>query len=119
MLHLLPESTPEPRPLVYAEAVSRLASIRHALGLVEPFGSGPASDPSDDELIANAWEEAGEARQRHFDRKSSRLIGSAAAGIEALLIERQQGREPNVEATQALVDEIRRELADVAKIIVD
>src|SRR4051812_20501312 len=55
MLHLLPESTPERQPLAYAEAVSRLASIRHALRLVEPFAGGPASDPSDDEAIASGW----------------------------------------------------------------
>ena len=33
MLHILPDS--EPRPQAYAEAVTRLASIRHALRLVE------------------------------------------------------------------------------------
>jgi hypothetical protein len=119
MLHLLPDSTPEPRSLAYAEAVSRLASIRHALRLVEPFGSGPASDPSDDQIIAETWDEAGDARQRHFDRRSGRLVGTAAAGIEALLVERQEGRAPHAEAAQALCDEIRRELADVARIIVD
>jgi hypothetical protein len=119
MLHLLPESAPEPRPLAYAEAVSRLASIRHAMRLVEPFGSGPASDPSDDELIAGAWDDAGEAKQREFDRRSGRLVSTAAAGIEALLTERQEGREPNAEATQVLVDEIRRELKNVAKIVLD
>ena len=51
-------------PLPYAEAVSRLASVRHALRLVEPFGGGPASDLDDDDAIAAAWDGAGEARQR-------------------------------------------------------
>jgi hypothetical protein len=119
MLHLLADSSPEPRPLVYAEAVSRLASVRHALRLVEPFGSGPASDVANDELIAETWDAAGLARQRSFDRRSGRLVGTAAAGIEALLIERQNGREPHAEASQVLVDEIRRELADVARVILD
>jgi hypothetical protein len=119
MLHLLADSSPEPRPLVYAEAVSRLASVRHALRLVEPFGSGPASDLADDELIAETWDAAGSARQRSFDRRSGRLVGAAAAGIEALLIERQNGREPHAEASQVLMNEIRRELADVARVILD
>jgi hypothetical protein len=116
MLHILPQASLEPRPLAYAEAVSRLASVRHALRLVEPFGSGPASDVSDDS-IADSWEGAGQDKQRHFDRRSGALVGAAAAGIEALLAERQNGREPHSEATQVLVDEIRRELQDVAGII--
>src|SRR6478672_4115415 len=116
MLHLHPEATPEPRPEAYAEAVSRLASVRHALRLVEPFGSGPASDLGD-ESIAERWDSAGGSKQRYFDRRSGALVGAAAAGIEALLIERENGREPNQEATQAMVEQIRRELQDVAGII--
>jgi acyl-CoA thioesterase len=115
MLHLLPESTANATPLPYAEAVSRLASIRHAMRLVEPFGAGPASDLDDD--IASAWDEAGEARQRCFDRRTGRLIGTAAAGLEALLSERQQGSAAHDEASKTLVDEIRRELRDVAGVI--
>lgn len=117
MLHLLQQPTPEQSPLAYAEAVSRLASVRHALRLVEPFGAGPASDPSDDEEIAAGWDGAGEARQQLFDRRSARMVGAAAAGIEALLVERQEGREPHAEASQALADEIRRELREVAGIV--
>jgi hypothetical protein len=61
---------------------------------------------------------AGESRQELFDRRSERMIGGATAGIEALLIERQAGHEPNAAASQALVDEIRRELREVARVIV-
>ena len=117
MLHLLAESAPEPRPLAYAEAVARLASVRHALRLVEPFGAGPASDPTDDEALANAWDGAGEARQRCFDRRSERLVGSTAAGVEALLSERKLGREPHSAASEALVEQIRRELQEVAGLV--
>ena len=117
MLHILPESAPEAQPPAYAEAVSRLASVRHALRLVDGFGGGPASDLSDDEAIASAWPEAGEAKQRSFDRRSGRLVGATAAGVEALLIGRREGRKPHLEATQALVDEIRRELREVAGIV--
>jgi glycerate-2-kinase len=117
MLHLLPESAPDATPLPYAEAVSLLASIRHAMRLVEPFGAGPADDLDDD--IAAAWDNAGEARQRCFERRSGRLIGTAAAGLEALLVERQNDRATHAAASVALVDEIRRELRDVARVILD
>lgn len=115
MLHILPDS--EPRPRAYAEAVARLASIRHALRLVEPFGAGPASDPSDDEVLADGWESAGEAKQQLFDRRSRGMVESTAAGVEALFAEVQDGRQPHAAASEALVAEIRRELADVAGIV--
>jgi hypothetical protein len=117
MLNLLQQPTPEESPIAYAEAISRLASVRHALRLVEPFGAGPASDLADDEAIAASWDGASEASQRLFDRRSARMVGAAAAGIEALLAERQEGREPHAEASQALTDEIRRELSEVAGIV--
>jgi hypothetical protein len=117
MLHLLPVATPDSRPEPYAEAVSRLASVRHALRLVEPFGSGPASDFEDDAAVACAWDEAGEARRRLFDNRSARLVGATAAGVEALAVEHEQGRQPHAEASQALVDQIRRELAEVSRVI--
>ena len=119
MLHLSAQPAPEERPLAYAEAVSRLASVRHALRLVEPFGGGPASDLPDDEPVAAAWDGAGESRQRLFDRRSARMIAGATAGIEALVIESQEGRQPHSAASQALVDQIRRELAEVAAIVLD
>ncbi len=120
MLHLFPSAAPESNPSVdgpYAEAVSRLASVRHAIRLVEPFGHGPASDASDDEAVAAAWDEAGEARRRWFDRRSARLVGATAAGVEAMLVARQAGCEPHAEASKVLVDQIRRELADVARVV--
>ena len=121
MLHLLPESAPElQRPSVpeaYAEAVSRLASVRHALRLVHPFGGGPASDMDSDTPLAAAWDEAGEAKRRWFDNRSARLVGATAAGVEVLLDERQNGRAPHAEASKALVDQIRRELEQVARVI--
>jgi hypothetical protein len=116
MLHLLAQPVTDESPLPYAEAVSRLASVRHALRLVGPYGGGPASDPSDD-AVATAWDDAGEARRQLFDRRSQRMIGAAAAGIETLLIERQLGHEPHAAASETLVNEIRRELREVAGIV--
>ena len=118
MLHLFPSAAPESISEPYAEAVSRLASVRHAIRLVEPFGHGPAPDMSDDDYaVAAAWDEAGEARRRHFDRRSAQLVGATAAGVEALLAARQEGRQPHAEASKALVDQIRRELTDVARVV--
>ena len=79
-----PTSAPEPMPRQYAEAVSRLASVRHALRLVDGFGGGPASD-ADNADIAAAWNETDKAKRRAFDGKSTQLVGAAAAGLEALL----------------------------------
>jgi hypothetical protein len=115
MLNLVPQPEPQPRPDPYAEAVARLATVRHALRLVDPFGGGPASDPEEDAAISDAWNRADESRRRWFDSRSERLVGATAAGVEALLDEKQKGREPNEEASKALVEQIRRELADVAR----
>jgi len=115
MQQLSPESRIDSRPSAYAEAVSRLASVRHALRLVD---DGFADGPQDDEAIATAWDQAGEARQRLFDRRSGKLVCSASAGVEALMAEQQEGREPHEAASQALVDQIRRELSDVAGIVI-
>ena len=115
MLHLLPQDEPE-TPATYAEAVSRLASVRHALRLVDGgFGSGPDDDL--DENVASSWPRVSEAKQRWFDRRSAQLVGTAAAGIEALLSQRHEGREPHASASRALADEIRRELREVAGIV--
>jgi hypothetical protein len=111
MLNLIPQPELEPRPQAYTEAVSRLATIRHALRLVD---GGFSAGPGNDDAIAEAWDQVGEARQRCFDKRSERLVGATAAGVEALVTERQDGREPHVLASKALVDQIRRELQDVA-----
>jgi len=118
MLNLVPQHEPEVRRQECPEPVMRLASVRQALRLVSGgFATGPEDD-FDDEIAAR-WHEAGEARQRWFDRVSARLVGSAAAGIEALLGQRDAGREPHRAANQLLADEIRRELRDVAGIILN
>jgi hypothetical protein len=117
MLHLFAEAPSQEPARPYAEAVSRLASVRHALRLISPFGAGPAPDHHDDEAIAVAWDHAEDSRRELFDRRSERLVGAAAAGIEALLVECEGGREPNWAASDALIAEIRRELEEVAGII--
>jgi hypothetical protein len=120
MLHLLADQTPERAPQPYAEAVARLASIRHALRLVHTLGDGPSPDlPDEDEAIAGAWDEADDAAKRRFDQRSAKLVGATAAGVEALLASRETGGRPHPEASKFLVDQIRRELADVARVVLD
>ena len=115
MLSLIPQHEPEARPQV-TEAVGRLASVRHALRLVDGgFGAGPGDDLEAE--IATAWPSAGEGRQRWFERRSERLVSATAAGIEALLGQRHVGREPHRDASLTLVDQIRRELREVAGIV--
>lgn len=116
MLHL--NAVPNDSPLPYAEAVSRLASVRQALRLVSPFGAGPAPDDPSDDVIAAAWRDAGENRRQLFGRRSERMLSAASAGVEAMVIERDEGREPNWAASDAMIEEIHRELRDIAGIIV-
>ena len=114
MLNLVPQPGVDSRPEAYAEAVSRLASVRHALRLVDAHGGGPASD-MDDAALAARWSQSGEAKKRWFDKSSARLVGATAAGVEALVDARQNGCEPHAEASKALVEQIRRELAQVSR----
>ena len=117
MLHLAPHPANNSRPKSYSEAVSRLASVRQALRLVDPFGGGPASDLDEDADIAAAWDDSTESKRRLFGSRSAQLVGATAAGVEALLDERQLGREPHAAASKALVDQIRRELSEVSGVI--
>jgi hypothetical protein len=120
MLHLQPLPATESAPQPYVEAVSRLASIRHALRLVNSLGDGPSPDlPNEDEALAAVWDDAGEISRRRFDQRSARLVCATAAGLEALVAARQNGDRPHPEASKFLVDQIRRELADVARVVLD
>jgi hypothetical protein len=117
MLHLFPDAAVDSRPKAYADAVGRLASVRQALRLVHPFGAGPASDLDEDAAMVTGWHDASEAKRRLFGNRSAQLVGATAAGVEALIEERQCGREPHAEASKALVEQIRRELAAVSSLI--
>lgn len=117
MLHFVPVPHIDESPQPYAEALARLASIRHALRLVDPFGGGPASDPTDDDQIATAWTSASKAKTRCFDRRTVRTASGAAAGLDALLAERAAGREPNSAASRQVAEAIRVGLEDVARLM--
>ena len=115
MLHLAPVPQIADGWDTSTEARAKLAGIRHALRLVDPFGGGPASDTSSDDEIAAAWSGASKATSRRFDECMLRTAGAAAAGIDALLAARAAGGEPNEAASQRLADEIRRGLEDISR----
>lgn len=116
MLHLFAEApAPKPSERLHPEPVTRLASLRNALRLVDQFGGGPASDIGDDEL-SERWESADEVAKRCFDRRSAELVGTAAAGLEAVSFQREQGVEASVAALRVIADELRTGLKDLERI---
>ena len=112
MLHFLPQDF-EPTPAPFSEAAARLASIRNALRLVDPFGGGPASDLSDEEIAAG-WAVSNDATRRCFDNRSQRTIGAATAGLEAIVKIRECGRTAHDAAIDQVADAIRDGLADLS-----
>jgi hypothetical protein len=113
VLHLGP-ALPVDEPLS-SEALAKLAGIRHALRLVDPYGGGPASDPVNDSDIAAAWAVASKASNRRVDETTLHTAGAASAGIDALLAARASGREPHHAASERLAEEIRLGLEDVSR----
>ncbi len=72
----------------YGDAVARIETIRHALRASDEFGAGPAPDL---------------------------VVGAASAGLEALTAIREQTA--TAEASREMVERIRRELAEISKIV--
>src|SRR5687767_2217626 len=110
MIHFIPES-PEAAselPGPYAEAVTRLASIRQALACVEQFSGEQPSDSMAEAKLAAAWPGASAAKQRVYDARSARAAAAAAAGLEALAAMHEDGKVPHVQA----VERLKRELKD-------
>ncbi len=121
MLHLFAQA-PAPQPsqrLIHPEPVTRLASLRNALRVVDEFGGGPASDLDSgdcDETISVRWESAGEAAKRCFDRRSAELVSVASAGLEAVTVQREQGLDASVAALRVIADELKTGLKDLERI---
>ena len=116
MIHFLPlpseaEALPES-----GEILSRVAGLKRALRLVDPFGGGPASD-FDIDLEAGAFAGVGEPQMRCFDRRSEGAVGAAAAGLEAVAGVCSAGREPNSASLDLLAQEIRGALADLSSLL--
>jgi len=114
MIHFIPESdateigavTEVPGP--YAEAISRLASIRQALACVEQLAGEQPSDSMAEAKLAAAWPNASPARQRVYESRSARAAAAAAAGLEALAGQQDAGKEPHPVA----IERLKRELGD-------
>src|SRR5688500_469842 len=115
MLNLFAQA-PEPQPTerIHPEPVTRLASLRNALRVVDEFGGGPAPD-LDDEL-SERWESAAGAARRCFDRRSAELVAVATAGLGAVSFQREQGLDASVAALRVIADELRSGLEDLERI---
>jgi hypothetical protein len=115
MLHLFAQApAPEPAKRLHPEPVTRLASVRNALRIVDEFGGGPADD-FDDEVSAR-WESAGGAAKRCFDRRSAELIAVATVGLEAVSFQREQGLDASVTALRVIAGELKTGLKDLERI---
>lgn len=114
MIHFIPES-PESATAVpggpavagpYADAVARLASIRHALACVEQVAGEMPSDRDSEARLAVRWPSASPAARRCFEARSARAAQGAAAGLEAIAAQHDQGMEANPKATARLLKDI-------------
>ncbi len=109
MIHFLPDSPAEPVLAPYAEAVARLADLRHALSLVDPE-SAPGAP-------CLAGPPSPGAAARCFETWSERTVAAASAGIETVLALRAAGHEPNRAAMREIADEIRSGLAGLEQLL--
>ena len=118
MLHFSAQDpAPQPSRRQHPEPVTRLASLRNALSVVDQFGGGPASDFDDE--AADAWDEAGEPARRCFDRNSAELVAMASAGLEAVSFQRKEGVDASIAALRVIADELRTGLKDLERIFTD
>ena len=116
MIHFLPLPDECEPSAAHGELLSRVAGLKRALRLVDPFGGGPASD-FDDELDAAAFAGISDAAAICFDTRSQRVVGAAAAGLEAVVGARSSGTEPNDVSLDLLAREIRAGLADLSSLV--
>ena len=112
MIHLLSIDAAESVPLT-GEVAARVAGLKRALRLLEGSGHGPSDDLEDFALI----EEASEPVRRCFDVRSERVIGAAAAGLEAVVGARAAGHDANQAAVWQVAETIREGLADLSVLL--
>lgn len=117
MLHLVPEFAHDFEPKVHPEPVTRLASLRNALRVVDEFGGGPASDFEDDDELSARWESANEAARRCFDRRSAELVAVATAGLELVSEQQKEGREVSPAAKQVIAGELREDFERLYRLV--
>jgi len=95
------------------ELAARIAGLKRALRLLEPHGHGPSCD--EDEFLA--LEFANDSAMRCFDARSERVVGSAAAGLDAVVAVRNDGYEANSAAVDLVAEAIREGLADLSELL--
>jgi len=100
-------------PVAGGELAARIAGLKRALRLLEPSGGGPSCDAEEFEAI----EFASEAAMRCFDTRSERVIGEAAAGLEAVVSVRSTGSEPHPVAVDMVAEAIRDGLANLSELL--
>jgi len=115
MLHLFAQApAPQPAERLHPEPITRLASLRNALRVVDASGGGPADDF--DNKISARWESADGAARRCFDRRSAELVAVATAGLEAVSFQREQGLDASITALRVIADELKTGLKDLERI---
>ena len=113
MIHFLPLEAAAEAPFAGGELAARIAGLKRALRLLEPSGGGPSCDAEEFEAI----EFASEAAMRCFDTRSERVIGEAAAGLEAVVSVRSTGSEPHPVAVDMVAEAIREGLANLSDLL--
>ena len=113
MIHFLPLEAAAEAPFANGELAARIAGLKRALRLLEPSGHGPSCDEEDFGPIELAHEGA----RRCFDNRSERVIGSAAAGLDAVLSVRNEGFEANSAAVDLVAETIREGLASLSELL--
>ena len=113
MLQILSIEAAAEAPVAGGELAARIAGLQRALKLLEPSGGGPSCDAEEFEVI----EFASEGARHCFDHRSERVIGEAAAGLEAVVESRSTGREPHPVAVDLVAEAIREGLASLTDLI--
>jgi hypothetical protein len=113
MIHVLSIEALGEVSLADTEVAARIAGLKRALRLLEPHGHGPSCD--EDQFGAVEFES--DAARRCFDARSERVIGAAAAGLEAVVEARGADAEPNRAAIDVVAEAIRAGLADLAELL--
>jgi hypothetical protein len=113
MIHFLPLEAAADAPFAGGELAARISGLKRALRLLEPSGHGPSCDDEDFGPIELVHEDA----LRCFDHRSERVIGSAAAGLDAVLGVRNDGFDANPVAVDLVADTIREGLASLSELL--
>ena len=113
MIHFIPESQATEAPAPYAEAVARLASIRHALACVEQVAGKDMSHRDSEARLALGFPSATPPVQRCFDARSARVANAAAAGLEAIARQQEAGNPPHPAALERLEQELGAGLTEL------